>query len=180
MNEKRRVANMPNTQPFSRQTKITTLLGDDGKQHIIMHDGSFAPSPKEPTIVFVPSSLCDETPSMRSTAENPQQITNGSYKYLRTAFLTKINQYEPEMTLTIDYKKQEAKSMSRMIVNNITIAEFSEDMQEFLTPYLNTSQIVVADTKIDHWLADGTHKLSVKYNDEISETIVFDVCGDVE
>ena len=169
---KKKVGFLPDTEGYKPDVKETVYL-DDGVIKRTIHDGTFTPPPQAPTIVFVPSEFCDEIPGMSQKEENPQQIENGSGKYLRAAFITKVIQGDDDAIFTIDGEEYQADGKGSILIINDILSDFSEDLQEFLTPYIGTHQIEYSDAELDDWLESGTHTLLVSCNNEFSETIEF-------
>lgn len=174
---KRRIANLDPAESYKPQLVTTQWLDNNGVVRTTTHDGNFSPSPQEPTLVFVPAQFCDELSIMQNKEENPQQIENGSYKYVRSAFVSKVPQSESQtlVVVTLDNVSRESRIQGSIKINDSTLADFSEDFQDFLESYKGTGQICFADTKIDDWLESGVHTIKVEYNGEVSETLEFTV-----
>lgn len=175
---KRRIANLDPAESYKPHLVTTQYLDSNGVVRTTTHDGNFSPSPQEPAIVFVPAQFCDQFYIMRimeDRKENPQQVENGSYKYLRAAFLSPNSQQSATGKSTIDGNEQNASVIGRISVKTSTTSDFSGSFKEFLEPYIDNYEIIFTDAQIEDWLDSGTHTIKVEYNGEVSETLEFTV-----
>lgn len=177
--EKRRrkmVGRLDTSNPEPQWHKTIYLDGDVIRETV--HDGSFSPSPQEPTLVFVPAQFCGEIIGMKGDSHNPTQYLENGENCLATAFISKVEQQVSAVDIVLDDNQYQAVSKSRVLINDNTIGDYSQDFQAYLEQYKGTSQIVVAATELESALENGSHTIKVEYNEEESETMTFTVVPD--
>lgn len=170
------VGRLDTSNPKPKWHKTIYLDGDVIRE--TTHDGNFSPSPQEPTLVFVPAQFCEEIIGMKGDSHNPTRYVENGENCLATAFISKVEQQIDAVDIVLDDDEYQASMKSRVVINDSTMSDYSQDFQAYLEQYKGTSQIVVAATELESALENGSHTIKVEYNGEESETMTFTVVPD--